>query len=86
MSTKRKTRMVKTGNSYAIRIPKAWLDQLNVGAEVELRLEVGQIVIGTGRPAWQGWDEHFRQMAAAGDDALLDAPVATQWEAEEWQW
>ena len=34
----------------------------------------------------QDWDEAFRRMAAEGDDGLPDEPVATQWDAEEWQW
>lgn len=40
------------------------------------------------RPPRQGWEEHFQQIAKAGEDRLLDADalVPTQWEAEEWEW
>lgn len=86
MSSVLKARIVKIGNSHGVRIPKVWLDQLDLGPEVEMTMDAQQIVIRTARRPREGWDEHFRQMAAAGDDALLDAPVATQWEAEEWEW
>jgi antitoxin MazE len=33
-----------------------------------------------------GWDHAFAAMAAAGDDRLLDAPTATDWEQTEWEW
>ena len=34
----------------------------------------------------EGWDEAFRQMAERGDDWLLDEPVSTVWDEEEWDW
>jgi len=42
------------------------------------------------RPPRQGWEEHFKQIAEAGEDQLLDADALiltpTQWEAKEWEW
>ncbi len=34
------------------------------------------------------WPEAFRRMAERGDDALLDADLASssQWDEEEWEW
>jgi antitoxin MazE len=32
-----------------------------------------------------GWDRAFAAMAAAGDDQLLDAPTATEWDHTEWE-
>ena len=36
----------------------------------------------------QGWEAHFQQIAAEGEDRLLDADSLplTQWDREEWQW
>ena len=36
----------------------------------------------------EGWEEHFKQMAADGEDKLLDAEflTPTQWDKEEWEW
>ncbi len=33
-----------------------------------------------------GWDERFRDMAERGDDRLLDEPIRTQWDTDEWEW
>jgi hypothetical protein len=36
----------------------------------------------------QGWEEQFQEMAAQGDDQLLDAMAlpSTHCETAEWQW
>jgi antitoxin MazE len=83
-----KSQLVKIGNSRGIRLPKAVIEQVGLGDEVELEVRPGEIAI---RPAKRkpraGWAESFRALAAAGDDALLDEPLpATQFEEEEWQW
>ena len=86
MSTVLKSRLVKIGNSHGVRIPKVWLDQLDLGAEVELSMQSDQIVIRPAHPPRHGWEEAFQAMAAHGDDRLLDQPHATRWDADEWEW
>lgn len=81
-----KTRIVRIGNSQGVRIPKPLLDQAGLPAEVELDVQGGTIVIRAANRARQGWDAAFEAMAAAGDDALLDEPTPTAWEAAEWEW
>lgn len=87
MSTVHKTRIVKIGNSQGVRIPKLFLDQIQLGDEVELELQADQIVIRSARHAREGWDAAFRTMAETGDDRLLDE-VATlsAWDEDEWVW
>ena len=34
----------------------------------------------------QGWAKAFQEMAERGDDRLLDHPVPTAWDEEEWDW
>ena len=86
MSTVLKERIIQIGNSRGIRIPKMWLEQLNFREEVELTIEAEQIVIRPAQPPRQGWEQHFRAMAAQGDDRLLDPLAATEWERDEWEW
>jgi len=81
-----KARIVRVGNSRGIRIPKPLLDQAGLGEDVELHAEPGRIVIEAVRQRRAGWAEAAQQMAARGDDALLDAPTATRFDAEEWEW
>lgn len=81
-----KARVVRIGNSRGIRIPKVWLEQLKIGEEVELSVQKGGLTIRPARRPREGWAEAFRQMAAHGDDRLLDQPTPTKWQVEEWEW
>ncbi|MBI5564370.1 MAG: AbrB/MazE/SpoVT family DNA-binding domain-containing protein [Chloroflexi bacterium] len=81
-----KTPMVKIGNSRGIRIPKALIDQVGLGDEVEISVQRDQLIIRpTARPRY-GWNAQFRAMASRGDDHLLDEPASTRWDVSDWQW
>ncbi len=88
MSTVLKTRIVKIGNSQGVRIPKLFLEQTQLGDEVELELQADQIVIRPARRSRHGWDATFQAMAQQGDDQLLDGDAlqATTWDEDEWTW
>jgi antitoxin MazE len=85
-----KTRIIKIGNSQGIRIPKLLLQQLGLGEEVEVEVEAqaGQLVIRPARSPRADWEAAFAEMAAQGDDQLLDDEplVLTVWETDEWRW
>ena len=85
-----RTRIVRIGNSQGIRIPKALLEQTNlpVAGEVEISVRRGTLVISAAAPARRGWDDAFRQMAASGDDHVLDGDVssAQSFDAGDWEW
>jgi antitoxin MazE len=88
MNTVLKSRIIKIGNSHGVRIPKVWLEQLDMGEEVEMAVKSNYIVI---RPAYHprdNWEQHFSKMAVAdrGDDPLLDQPAPTRWDEDEWEW
>jgi antitoxin MazE len=81
-----KASLVAIGNSRGVRIPKALLEQTGLQEDIEMEVQGSQIVIRSARRAREGWAEAFARMAAAGDDALLDAPVPTEWDQSEWEW
>ncbi|HEX7002889.1 MAG TPA: AbrB/MazE/SpoVT family DNA-binding domain-containing protein [Trueperaceae bacterium] len=81
-----RTRIVKIGNSQGIRIPKPLIEKAGVGEEVDLEVEEDTIVIRAADTARRGWSEAFAQMAAAEDDHVLDEPVATRFDDDEWEW
>jgi len=81
-----RTKLIRVGNSRGIRIPKAVIEQLELGDDVDIAIEGGRLVIQSATRRRQGWDAAFAAMAAAGDDALLDAPTSTEWERSEWEW
>jgi antitoxin MazE len=81
-----KTRIVRIGNSQGVRLPRPLLEQAGLGEDVVLRATPGRIVIEAVRAPRAGWDDAARAMHAAGDDALLDAGSATQFDRDEWEW
>jgi len=81
-----RTQIVKIGNSRGIRIPKLLIDQTGLDSEVEIAVERGRLVIRPVTRPRGDWEARFLEMSAQGDDTLLDAPVPTQWDKEEWEW
>jgi antitoxin MazE len=81
-----RARIVRIGNSRGIRIPKVWLDQLNLDDEVELTIHDDSLVVRPAHSAREGWSSAFQEMALHQDDSLIDQPRSTEWDREEWQW
>lgn len=84
-----RTKLVKIGNSQGIRIPKTILEQVGVEEDDDVELMVSEerlLVVQPVEKPRRGWDEAFARMAATGDDALLDEPLPTQFDEEEWEW
>ena len=81
-----KSRLVRIGNSRGIRLPKAVLAEARLDDEVELKAEPGCIVIRSARRPRAGWAEAAQQMRKRGEDRLLDRPVSTRFDREEWKW
>lgn len=84
MSTIVKTRIVKIGNSQGVRIPKPILQQVDLWNEVEMEVQGEQLILRPARKNRSGWEAQFEQMAAHGDDGLLDDFLPL--EDEEWEW
>lgn len=81
-----KTRIVRIGNSQGVRLPRPLLEQAGLGEDVVLRATPGRIVIEAARAPRAGWADAAKAMHAAGDDELLDAPSATRFDRDEWEW
>ena len=83
-----RTRIVRSGDSYGIRIRNILLEQTGLQEDVTLVVREGNIIVRAARPARYGWEEAFKTMAARGDDALLEGDVAPSltWDEEEWEW
>lgn len=81
-----KARIVRVGNSRGVRLPRAILEEAGLFDEVEIHAEPGRIVIESAARPRAGWAEAAREMAAEGDDGLIDAPTPTRFDTEEWTW
>ena len=78
--------IVPIGNTKGVRIPKAVLEQCNIGDQMELEVADGRIILepvhATPR---RGRDKAFQELAAHGDDALLIAEDVDP-EMDDWEW
>jgi len=81
-----KARIVRIGNSRGLRIPKPLIEQTGLGEDVEIMVRGNTLVICSATRPRAGWSDAFRDMAARGDDKLLDQPRATGWDEDEWRW
>ena len=81
-----KAKIVRIGNSRGIRLPKPLLEQVGLVNEVDLEVRDGELVISPADPVRAGWREGAISLAERGEDALLDAPTPTRFDAEEWEW
>ncbi|WP_373064172.1 AbrB/MazE/SpoVT family DNA-binding domain-containing protein [Gemmatimonas sp.] len=81
-----KARLVRIGNSRGIRLPKPLIEQAGLTDEVELRMQAGVITIRAAPGARAGWAEAAKLMRSRDDDRLLDPPVATRFDEDEWEW
>ncbi len=81
-----RARIVRVGNSRGVRLPKPLLDEAGLPDEVEIHAEPGRIVIEAAVRPRAGWSEAAQQMAASGEDELLDPPTPTRFDEEEWVW
>ena len=81
-----KTRIVQIGNSRGIRVPKVLLEHAQLPDEVELQAENGRLIVRAARGPRTSWADAAKAMHARGDDQLLDATTASQFDEKEWQW
>jgi antitoxin MazE len=78
-----KAKLIRIGNSRGVRLPKPLLVQAGLDDEVDIRVEAGEVIISASRAPRAGWAE---AAAKHGPSGLLDAPSATRFDDEEWEW
>ncbi len=81
-----KARLVRIGNSRGLRLPKALIEQADLGEEVDLQVKDDSIVISRSGAPRRGWAEAAKTLVASGEDELLDEPVLTRFDREDWEW
>lgn len=86
MTLSLRSKIVKIGNSRGIRIPRAVLEQAGLTEEVEMTVEGGKLIIHSAHQPRQSWEAVFAAMTGSGDDHLLEEPLLTKWDEEEWEW
>ncbi|OGN74467.1 MAG: MazE family transcriptional regulator [Chloroflexi bacterium GWB2_49_20] len=81
-----RTKVIKIGNSRWVRIPHTMLEEAGLTDKVEMKVDGDKLIIHATHLPRHGWENLFAVMANQGDDRLLDEPLSTQWDEEEWTW
>ncbi len=81
-----KARIIRIGKSQGIHLPKTLLKKAKLGGEVELRAELGRILISNTEKPRGGWAEAARRMRERNNGHLLDPSIPTQFDKKEWKW
>ena len=71
-----KTKLIKVGNSYGVRLPKAMITECGIKESLNIGVKQGAIVITPMIAARTGWKELFQ-------DEALEAPIKAE---GEWEW
>ena len=81
-------KLVAIGNSRGVRIPKAMIEQIGLGEEVELEVVDGTIVIRRKRRPREGWAEAAPRLAARGEELPPEVTdmTETEWMRDPWRW
>jgi antitoxin MazE len=77
------SKLVKIGNSQGLRLAKPLLEQVGLTDEVEIQAATGLLTIRPVSASRAGWAE---AAAALPPEGLLDGPVPTRFDDEDWQW
>jgi antitoxin MazE len=81
-----KSKLVQIGNSRGVRLPKPIIEQANLGEVIDIQVREGVILISSPRPTRKGWAEAARLGHQRREDGLLDQPMDTQFDQDEWKW
>jgi antitoxin MazE len=80
-----KTRLVRKGRSYGIRLPKTLLAKAQLVDEVKIVAFNDRIVISPVRNPRAGWAEAAKLAHARGEDKLSDPMTSTHFD-KQWRW
>jgi len=74
------TKLVKDGNSVAVRIPKTALIMSGLHDDVQMEVVSGRITLTAARTPRAGWEEQIKQVLATNPAALASDPDLDIWD------
>ena len=84
-----KTKLIKIGNSYGVRIPKPLIIEYDLHNDIEIEQSNNSIIIRKSEPeVRKDWDTAFKKMAKNKDDKLIESKsvFSDKFAREEWEW
>jgi len=80
MTTTLTTKLVKDGNSIAVRLPKSVLALSGLTDSVQMEVKRGQVILRSTPSPRSGWKKQIAHVAAASPAALLPDQELNDWE------
>ena len=80
-----RAKLRKIGNSKGIQIPKAIIDEIGLGTEVELTVENRRLIVSPVSGARNGWDEAFKELVPVVEQDIVNT-IENEFDREEWAW
>ncbi len=74
------TKLVKDGNSMAVRLPKAVLELSGLRQNIQMEVKQGQIVLRSSRNPRVGWKEQIAKVIAIDPAVALPDPDLDAWD------
>lgn len=69
-----------------MRIPKALIEEANLGDEVELEVQEGKLIVRPIANPREGWEEDLAA-TQEGEKEILDiTSLSNEWDDTEWEW
>jgi len=80
--------IVRIGNSYGVRIPKATIEQLGFKKDTNLVFKVTDngLLISPERHARDGWEQKFNPSKGSSKDLPLISDFPNEFDKDEWKW
>lgn len=75
-----KSRLIKDGNSTAVRIPKDVLKMSGLSGDVDLNVRKGRIIVSRRKHPRAGWDEKIRATNQRIKTVAKTDPELTDWD------
>jgi antitoxin component of MazEF toxin-antitoxin module len=80
-----KAKLFRIGKSLAVRLPARLIAKAGLSDDIEINVRAGAIVISSSQVR-AGWAQAAKLAHARNDDRLLDPPISTRFDREEWRW
>ena len=80
-----RAKLVQIGNSRGVRLPKAMIEEVGLGEELEISVRKGEIVIARVKKVREGWAEDAKLMAKLEKGTFVQPPP-THFMLHEWEW
>ncbi len=74
------TKLVRDGNSVAVRLPKTVLAMSGLRDDVQMEVRKGKITLRSARKPRSGWKEQMAQVVEANPEALLADDELNDWD------